>query len=498
MCRLCAITATDFGDASIPTSFKAQLVHECMMRSAHDELGQKDGWGVTDGHKIWASTNWYLESAPHWLPSIRQDGIIISHLRKASGGTGRTLQENHPYRFTIGAERLYAAHNGFFAGTNWEHWNTGDPATDSWRALNDLALLMTERHTDEIDASLVNDWLSKYEVGSHYAVLLWWRNRLYAIRGRTRTLAALPIGNGYLLHTNIDVLHIMRRYVAALYEVETREPVIIKDDRLVRFEMGNPEVIVSELHPTHKAVYTQRATWQESNYPKTTAAIVVRPASDVRESAEEPSNGYTVAASVLPRRSRTVETIAATNDFPLAERRKQWSVLAGKLSPLRRDLSLMWVSSMLGYTDPTRSEYPMPQLFLTTASRKEFELAERVLLPINVEGKYEKPFSPMANLMLNWWSHIVKPGYDADLHFTLFGLRFFWLDRYYTTMAQNTDSDTVQAMRVWQTYMVRMFSQLTKGQAEKWLDMRVFKSAVKDVFANDTVWYNNAVNEKDV
>lgn len=471
MCRLCAITATQF-NVAVPARFKAELVHECMLRSSNDEGGQRDGWGVTDMHVTYRHTAWYMDSTPVWLPRLSTSGFLMSHLRKASMNTGHTLSENHPYVFDINGERLIAAHNGFFEGTSWTNWATGNPNTDSYRALSDLAAVL--RDDPELTVEKINAWLSLYGEGSHYAVLLHWRDRLYALRGKTRTLAALPIGNGYLIHTNINLLHFMRRYVEEVYRMEMTAPSPIEDNTLVVFPLGSREVEVHTLAPQHKQ--PDKARWQQGtrDYSPKLPAVV-----NVNEKEGDGDSRYVVAESITPRRSRTEQSVSESagtdaDEFTLKDRRKYWGIIAGRLSPLRRDLSLMWIANTLGYIDDNFD--PCPQTFLMQASRKEFELVMAVMTPENAAGKFMKPFSPAAMLMINLWNHLVKDGHDIDAHQALFGNHPFWLNSTFTA----TTEEPYKAVERWQKYVLSCISVLSSEEVRSMFDGDLLRRMIDD------------------
>src|SRR5688572_12985793 len=158
MCRLCALTF----DA--PLGVKADIMHEVMLRSCVEELGQKDGYGVTDLATVWRSPGFYLEEVPKWKKGITESGFMLSHLRKASGGTGRTELDNHPYFFDVNGETLTAMHNGYFDGAAVK-WTQGIPHTDSYQALLRLSEMMVNRvlsgANEIITVDLINEWLSE-------------------------------------------------------------------------------------------------------------------------------------------------------------------------------------------------------------------------------------------------------------------------------------------------------------------------------------------------
>ncbi len=485
MCRLCLITTTELPDAGIDIQhFKAQLMHECMLRSSHEDGGQKDGWGVTDTQNIWRSTDWYFEDTPVWMRGINAQGIMFSHLRKASAGTGRTERDQHPYIFTVGGDQLIAVHNGYFDGTAHTGWSATTPNTDSYRALAELATMLEKKHAARITREIMNEWLSSFTDASHYALMIHWRDEVYLTRGNTRTLHGLPLGNGYLVHTSLPVVKQMRDYVQKLYDLETPEIVAVPINSLIRMRPGSLEVNTYALDIKHLRV--QQAVWANS-YPK--ANVTVPDRGSVNTSVV--GDDYVIAPSVTtPRPARTstalvssvTPPITAPAAFTLKERRTHWSLTSGKLSPLRKSLSTYWAASVLGYVNEKTAE-PLTHTFLVYASKAEFDLVEAVLLPRTSEGTFLKPFSPIAMNMINWWNHLVNPGFDQEVHQELFGTRFFWLDTYYTRMKDDVGkyNNSGIVMRAWTSYMLRLFANvLDRQQINKWLDTKVLAAMLDE------------------
>lgn len=486
MCRLCAITTTqlvDGGGALI--DIKAQLMHECMMRSSHEEGGQKDGWGVTDMLMTWKNTSWYFEDTPTWLNDISTDDIIMSHLRKASAGTGRTVRDNHPYEFDVNGEQLTALHNGFFDGAGWTNWSADTPNTDSYRALNALVGLLQESDNGDITPEMISEWLSVYTDASHYALMIHWRGVLHIMRGNTRTLHALQLGNGYLVHTSLQVLDQMRQYVRVLYGIDTPASVIVPVNTLVKLKPGSILVSSAPLNIRHVPTQSYQTRWDTNVHPK---ANVIVPASNQGSDISGADNSIIVAPSVTPRLARTdaglehlmTRPLQPPATFTLRERRRRWSLIAGELSPLRKELSTFWAASALGYVSETTHE-PLTHTFRVYATEREFDLIQAIFLPRTVDGGFIKPFAPVAMTMINWWNHLVVPEYDADVHLTLFGTQFFWLNTYYTRMRDDDGKydNTAVIMRAWIGYMLRTIeSRLIAEQITKWLDVKTLSAIV--------------------
>jgi len=300
MCRLCLLTATNIGP-----EVKKEIAHETLMRASHGDAGQRDGWGVTDGRRITRSVNWYFEDVPTWKHELFGDGFLLGHLRKASAGTRRTVAECHPYTFETNHGPLIAAHNGYFDGGRYTGWSNDMPGTDSYRALNQLALLINEQGVAELKPEIITDWLSTFYDTSHYAVMLLWRDRAYVVRGRTRPLSALRVGNGYLFHTDATVTKFMQDYIRAMYpSIEVGDAVQhVRDDIMISLSLGSPYVDMHVLKIEHtKRQYTQ-TVWETN--PKTPAVTtagnqLVR-VGEVNDAATP--RIYTVAPSVTKPRA---------------------------------------------------------------------------------------------------------------------------------------------------------------------------------------------------
>jgi hypothetical protein len=484
VCRLCLASFTN-----APPGVKADIVHEILMRAANGDGGQRDGYGVSDMHGTVHSANWYYECIPTWKKQLDDSAWIMAHLRKASAGTQRTINEAHPYTFKTKFGTLHAAHNGYFAGTKYLNWSSGQPGTDSFRALSDLARLIDQQESNIITADLVNEWLSLYADDSHYAVMLHLGAHSYVLRGKTRPMAALRVGNGYIFHTDYAVLRQMEQYIPAMHDLEVPDRTItLGDNMLVRVSLGRDKVILSELHPQHTKPTYGTTTWHTD--PKQSAATAVNQnVDDTRRGA----GSYIVADTVTPPRPQKGLPVPAPTalaalvrstqnnirESTLSERRSLWTAIVGKLSPMRRELALLWVSSILGYTAEDE-ESPLLRNFLQHATVTEFAAVETVLFPINAEGKWTKPFTPIAHMQLNWWNHVVKDGTDAALHIKLLGNNWFWLDPLFVRIRSEDSKEQYAAFLAWQSYMLQMFSNMTKAEKHRFLDVEKLQRMVTD------------------
>lgn len=445
MCRLSGVTATTRA-LGIDTGV---LMHEMMLRSSTEEGGQRDGWGIADSKASWRSALWYVESAPHYLPSIDRDEMLIGHVRKRSTGTGTTANENHPYIFTVGDQSLIAAHNGWIDGVDWAEWQQGAPQTDSWRALNDLATILRDENAPDISPDIVNRWLSAYTSASHYAFLIKWNGKMHAIRGKTRTLNVLEIaGQGWLINTSAAVLRTMKEYLRTVEGIDSGDVLYIKDNNMLVFEADTPGYDYYVIEPQHKTkVYTNtQSAWTGAgnnswrNDPKPAATVV--------KSDDDGGREIIIAPSVTtPRKGQATVVTALTalpNSDVAAWRAKEWSKTAGLLSPLPKELSALWALHSLGFVKNHQYNVDL----LAVASVADLDMFYHMV--IRDDGaKPTKPFTPMSTRMINWWNHCVR-GNHADVHMRLFDSKFFWLDADYVTAPEE---NIVTAYLNWQRYL---------------------------------------------
>lgn len=443
MCRLCLATYTD---THLP---KSELIHECMMRSAHDELGQKDGWGVTDMQSVYRSARWYYEDMPFWKNDVNQRGFILSHLRKASGGTGRSQLENHPYQFDVNGQTLTAVHNGFFGGVT-RTWGQTIPNTDSYHALLNLSNRLAEQH--EITAPLITDWLSQYNDDSHYACILHWRDVAYMFRGSTRTLAIMQVGNGVLVHTNILILDQMREYLHRMYAVDTPAAQIVPVNVLVTIPLASHDLVLNEIHPVHTRAYVQQTQWPNRVItPPKQLAVGTK-----NESEEDASHDVIIAPSVTKPRDHSTPAAPRL-------RRAAFADIVSKLSPMRRGLAAMWASIILEYEDEKGA--PDVHAFRARATADELDLLDTILFTRTDDDTYEKPFASLAMLMLNWWNHVVKAGCDEYVHQRLFANDVFWLD--FTFIGR------VDSLKPWIVHMLRLiYNEFSDSELERYFDSK--------------------------
>ncbi len=440
MCRLSGVT---FNTEAVGID-TGVLLHEMMFRAAVEELGQKDGWGVADARNQWRSLHWYVEDVPMYLPDLDRTDMLIGHVRKRSTGTGSTVNENHPYAWQIGDELLTAAHNGWIDGTNWKEWSQGHPQTDSWRALNDLAVILAAENSPDISADIVNRWLSEYHTGSHYAFLIKWKGRMHAIRGKTRTLNVLRVTDaGWLINTSGNVLRLMKRYLKEVEDIESENVLYIKDNNMLTFGLNEPEYVWHELDPKHKErVYpaTQSAwsgnTWRDNNSKNETTTVAGNARNDdgdkdtqiiTAPSVTSPRKGRGTVVNQLPLVLGNESNIIGGPEDAKKWRNAAWSRTAGALSPLPGELSQLWALYSLGFM---REGYRDMDL-LKAATTADLEVFHKMAIKETDDGKVVKPFTTVAMRMIQWWNHCVQADH-VNVHIRMFGQNFFWLDKDYT------------------------------------------------------------------
>lgn len=467
MCRLCGITASKIVHPDVDPIVKMDLMHELMLRSVGDEGGQHDGWGVTDGVGVWKSAERYATSAPLWKTRVNTDNFLLSHIRRASVGTGMTVQESHPYVFNIGGHELIGVHNGFIDGAPWGiPWSREQPNTDSWKAYSQLADLLRQDQPEELTADLFNEWLHPYTTASHYAFMMLWRGSLYALRGSTRTLHFAEIGDGFIIHTTQPAVDFARRYLDELYGVTASVTWKMNDNTCIRFKLGETDYTAFDIKPNHVAKYV---TPVYSHQPKTEAA---KP-SENQSGTGDTANGteVIVAPSVTRPRIKASSPAAPTDDATktLREKRDLWKSIAGSLSPMRANLLRYWLSQVFDIADGNGHA---TKNLLLYCSYKDLQIVEAVLTPIDPEGNKLVPFVQTTRMMLNHWNHIVNPEFDVEAHELLFGSQFFWLDRRWTHIGVQ-EIDPYLAAPAWITMLHKIIIATveTKPEAARFFDM---------------------------
>lgn len=481
MCRLCAATMTRINGVDDPL-FKPSLVHEMMLRSSSEDGGQNDGWGATDGDHIVRSGYPYIEDAPTWLKTINPSNFIMTHIRKASAQTARTVQENHPYSFDINGERLIAAHNGWIDGTVWTNYHQGMPNTDSWRALHDLSEMMKQDSVEDLSGDLMAEWLSKYNSSSAYAFLFLWKQKLYAVRGDTRPLFVLESGDGYFINTSEKALTACGTYLHLMYGLEMSKPAKLADFSIHTFTLGSLDTPYETFKVTPVVRTYHNSHWNSGtysgNYQGAAQNVNVRNAENVQGSGTtgiEPSTALVLPGSsgsvvyapsvTTPRPRRGGDTLALTAAMvksvsdavkdpsrDLRVRRDKWRQVCGFLSPMRSTLTRLWAAQALGYITTAEEGLTNLKTMMRDCSFQDFALLESVLCTELADGGKTGPFNTTANLMLNWWNRVVRPGYDVEAHIALFGLDFFWLDPKYTT---SREANKHLVLARWQEDMTR-------------------------------------------
>lgn len=207
MCRLCAMTETGTGPVQ-----RAMLMDRMLLLNNADSVAQRDGWGVSDGVKVFKDKASYRNYDPTpWMDGLANNKIWIGHLRNASLNTTLDQESAHPYQFP----HFTAAHNGVFQGSHKAVGSLTDVEnvvnTDSWRAFYKLNQLIGEGKTIE---ECVDSWSSLFEDTSAFVCLILQENILHIVRGpKNRELYYVQFGDGLIFNTDDVVLKNMGSYL---------------------------------------------------------------------------------------------------------------------------------------------------------------------------------------------------------------------------------------------------------------------------------------------
>lgn len=463
MCRLMALTFTD----RRLQRFKADILDRMLLMSQTDD-NQSDGWGITDGQHLVKSQAMYSVSLPNWKTSFDPSLAWLAHIRKASSATGRTINESHPYYFEMAdGTGLYAAHNGFIHGTNWnidrQAGVKSAPNTDSWRAFCQLWLDMLEMEQvdgfADIIPNLIENWTPNFEDNSQFAMLFHWRGNVIALR-HDRPLHCMRVGNGHIVHTSVEFLRILRENLKWQYNLDPEEPKYIDKDNMVIFQPGHGDITVHKLDlkfkPRTTYVYTApAAAWQGHGGPHAGNAQTANTTEAANPSASSNANVNEKNGSVgskdiysrpvtRPRPRAPITNKEAdtqqqrpvlylpdgshTSVKPPVEKSRKDDMLPSKVAlwramlkdfiPLRNNLCTFWAITSLGYRNV------LPGGFLPTASLADLRMFQSMVCKLPI-------FTERQNILINAWNHLVKRGVDRELHELWCDSAFFWMNPRY-------------------------------------------------------------------
>lgn len=386
----------------------------------------------------------------------------VGHIRKASVNTGKTKEEAHPYYFELPQreqtdelpfapfDSFFAAHNGIFHGTKWDIGpRATSPNTDSWRAFEQLRLLMQQMEYPDLTPELFNAWTPHFEDNSQFALLFHWQGEVIAVRN-DRPLHCMTFGNGNIIHTSDVLLKILKSWIKYEFDLDCGEVLFLRAKAMTEFQTGGDIVIVNDLEMKFKPrtyVNNNYAGWQQGSQGNATSPGGSASAQSVSSANSEGANEtVTYSPSVTKPRRRETATdkegntqsssamgvskspllLPAPRDVPVVDLRdkttsasklKIWRELQRLVIPLRSDLLTYWVASSLGYSQPRAG------LFL-----KSLGIEELALFKGMIGGR---PFTERQRMLINTWNHLVKRGMGPELHMTWLKDAFFWhLPRY--------------------------------------------------------------------
>lgn len=210
MCRITIATMTDF------TKYQKSMIVDRLMSLAAGDDWQKDGWGISDGQRLFKNSVGYNDPTRtfKWAHTLEPEHPWVGHVRAASLKTGLSKTEAHPYAFG----RFFGVHNGTMVPGTKTFPNTPEsaPDTDSWRAMWLLHEIMRPYGIPRNDSreqwflqnNILGQWLSHFMKTSTFVFAIMFRNdEILVVKGAgERTLWHTEAGNGYLLHTRPEHL----------------------------------------------------------------------------------------------------------------------------------------------------------------------------------------------------------------------------------------------------------------------------------------------------
>lgn len=274
MCRLCAMTACGEGEG-LGQTMRALAMHNMLITNNADRTPQRDGWGVTDGVKIFKAGGSYRAYDPEpWMREIDHNRMWMGHLRNASAGTSLSDTAAHPFEM----KHFIGMHNGNMTGT----WSVvankvpeGSPNSDSWRAFHKLDLMLDEGPALE---EIVDQWLSLFEHDSAFVMMLMHNQALHIIRGpKTRDLYYAPYDTGFIFNTDQEVLKGMRAWMSFAGGVQIGEIKEFPELHYARLLPNTNEFqelrdLKYEPKKVNVTTYGTNSAFQSSSYNRTVAS----------------------------------------------------------------------------------------------------------------------------------------------------------------------------------------------------------------------------------
>lgn len=405
MCRISALTATD-----LPRREGAMLFHDLMLRANAD--AQPDGWGIfasEDGYLV-KSGNPYFACRSTWLQHYVEAeraetaGILLGHVRAASPHTARTIKESHPFLFLNDDKtiRFVGAHNGAITGTHHHYtWRAGDPNVDSFRAFTVLDQLLAAGN--DLTAGLVDEWMSRFNEDSAFAIGIVHNGRLYLFRNSRRVLHAAAVGNGYLINTSHEILAATADYAEHSLRLAVGKPFVIPDHTLYMFQPGEKEVWSSDL--------ALRLLPVRSVYPASTPATApaIQPRLPVFVDDDEEEDDH-----------RPVSVTTVGHD---RARERLWVEIRNMLNPLRAGLVTLYAACH------ARAQSIDDDLF--DVEGKPTVIPDRYALTIEELAAFRDhvratPLTSEQRNQINAWNRQVTREHEVDEQVFAFGAVMFW------------------------------------------------------------------------
>lgn len=398
MCRLSAITA----------QFPQRIdTLDRMMLVAQTDENQSDGCGISDGRVVYKSVLAYSSTVLGLFSSeeyFQETDILMGHVRKASTYTGRTRDESHPYTFTTKHGKvLVAAHNGYVIGSGVHV--KGNPDTDSWRAFNRLVNILNETETGELTSGVVEEWLKEYDRKSTIAFLIHYDNSLYAFR-HNKPLHAMAVGNGYVINTSKNVLHVINAWLRARHGVIPEDIFEIPEDALLRFYHNDQVIEKTDLDVKYYTAFAQPAT-----------AIQVSSKSSETATAQTGTAPETTGSS--PPLSTALAVITPMDVIDLRKLTPRSMLMKTAANPMRGTLFLYWLQTSMNISSE-------PDMASIVCSISDDDL--------NLFLAQIGSWSSRQKRLINIWNRLVERGKDIKTHDEIFGPSWFWLDPFFIAL----------------------------------------------------------------
>lgn len=411
MCRLSAITS------SFPQRIDAL---DRMMLVAQTDENQGDGCGLSDGHVVYKSVLGYSSTVLGIFTSeinFQPEHILMGHVRKASAYTGRTRDESHPYMFTTRhGKLLIAAHNGYVQGTPYH--TRGNPDTDSWRAFDRLVTLLNATETGDLTQDVMESWLREYEAKSTMAFLIHYDGALYAFR-HNKPLHAMTVGDGYIINTSKNILAVVAAWLLARHKVTTGEIFELPEEALLTLHHDSLVIEKTDLRIDYKPVYVYPVQ-QVSSKSSTTSTTQTG-------SAPEPT-GSSPPQNPIVVTNHNVLTPMDTIDLRRLSPRAM--AIKAAANPMRSQLFMYWLQTSMSI-----ESLQDPASVVQSISDEDFDLFQ---LQVGTWSKRQRQ-------LINEWNRQVERTNDINVHDSLFGESWFWLDPFYIA-PDITDEDAVKRL----------------------------------------------------